>query len=219
MISCKVAIFDLDGTIVDNNKVHYESWMIYLNTLGMQISDSDYKAHISGRTNHDAVEHIFNKKMSKEEAEKYYLEKEEIYRELYAPIIRPVNGLLNLLEELKSNDITMAIATSGIQVNIDFMFKHIPIRQYFDAVINSTHIKKGKPDPEIFLTTAKVLKENPAQCVVFEDSIAGVQAALAAKMKVVAITTTHSKEELQSADCIVNDFTRINNQLIQKLFV
>ena len=100
----------------------------------------------------------------------------------------------------------MAIATSGIQVNIDFMFSHIPIEQYFKVVVNSVHIKAGKPDPEIYFKTAELLNVIPERCLVFEDAVVGVQAAKGAGMKVIAITTTHTSEELKEADMIIADY-------------
>ena len=210
MNKLNAVIFDLDGTLLDNNDFHLKSWKLYLKQMGMEISDEDYKANISGRTNKDATEHVFNKKMTNDEAAQYYLGKEKIYREMYAPVIKPVSGLINLLTELQQNGIKMAIATSGILVNIDFMFDHVPIRHFFEQVINSTHIQNGKPDPEIFITTAQKLHVHPENCVVFEDSIAGVEAANAAGMKVVALTTTHTLEELHDADLVIDDYTQIS---------
>jgi beta-phosphoglucomutase family hydrolase len=210
MSELKAVLFDLDGTLLDNNEVHYKAWKKYLKDNGKEISDEDFKENISGRTNQDAVEHIYDKKMSQEEAEKYYLKKEEIYREMYKPDIKAIPGLEKFLEDLDKHDVTMAIATSGIQVNIDFMFEHVPIKQYFDKIINSNDIEKGKPDPEIFIKTAEELGIPPEKCVVFEDSIAGVQSGKAAGMKVVALTTTHTKEELGEADLVIDDYRAID---------
>src|SRR3954462_14571155 len=118
MSEIKAAIFDLDGTLLDNNEVHLKAWKKYLKDNGMEISDEDFKKNISGRTNKDAVAHIYNKEMSEKDASRHYLKKEEIYRNMYEKDISPIAGLTEFLKHLKNHDITMAIATSGIQVNI-----------------------------------------------------------------------------------------------------
>ena len=205
-MNTKAAIFDLDGTLIDNNSHHLKTWKVYLEKIGKDISEEAYRKNINGRTNKDALEYIYNKKMTDEEAMVYALEKEALYRKIYKPDIKPVDGLLDLLEVLHDRDIPMAIATSGIQVNIDFMFEYIPIKQYFKEIVNSSHISKGKPDPEIYLKTAFLLDILPENCLVFEDAIVGVNSAKAAGMKVIALTTTQSKEDLKDADMIIADF-------------
>ena len=202
----RAVIFDLDGTLLDNNAFHLQTWKNYLEKSGRNISDEEYNANINGRTNKDVIEYIFGRNMNDEEVLKYSLEKESLYRKIYAPYIKPVNGLLELLEVLQSKNIPMAIATSGIQPNIDFMFEHVPIKSYFKAIVNSSHIKKGKPDPEIYLRAATLLGVAPSHCLVFEDAVVGINSAKAAGMKVIAITTTHPKEELSGADMIVEDY-------------
>jgi beta-phosphoglucomutase len=208
-MDASAAIFDLDGTLVDNNAFHLQSWKQYIKNLGKEISEEEYNANINGRTNKDAAEYLFGKKMTKDEAMVFALEKEAVYREMYAPHIKPVEGLIQMLDALKKLNIPMAIATSGIQVNIDFMFDHIPIREYFSVVVNSAHINKGKPDPEIYLKAAELLEVAPESCLVFEDAVVGINSAKAAGMRVVAISTTHPEEELRGADLIVKDYTEI----------
>lgn len=203
----QAAIFDLDGTLLDNNSYHLKSWLKYLEEKQIDISEEEFGKNISGRTNKDAVEYIFKRKMSDEEAMHYTLEKEAVYRKMYAPFIQPVKGLICLLDFFQKRNIKMAIATSGIQPNIDFMFEHLPIRKYFDEVVNSADIKVGKPDPEIYLTTAKRLQVTPGYCIAFEDSFPGIASAKSAGMHVIAITTTHTRDELTSADLVINDFS------------
>jgi beta-phosphoglucomutase family hydrolase len=205
--NAKAVIFDLDGTLIDNNAYHLKTWKIYLEKIGIDISEEAYRKNINGRTNKDALEYIYDRKMTEEEAMGFALEKEALYREVYKDDIKPVNGLIEFLQELKKLGIPMAIATSGIQPNIDFMFEHIAIKQYFSEVVNSSHISKGKPDPEIYIKTASLLNLPPENCLVFEDAVVGVQAAHAAGMKAIAITTTQSAEELKNADMIIPDFT------------
>jgi len=205
----KAAIFDLDGTMLDNNPYHLRAWKKYLDGKGRKISDEEYNANINGRTNKDVIRYIFGSGLNDEETLNYSLEKEAVYRELYLADIKPVNGLIDLLKFFQDRKIPMAIATSGIQVNIDFMFDHVPVRKYFQAVVNSSHIRMGKPDPEIFLKAAKELGIPATHCLVFEDSVVGVTAAHAAGMKVVALSTTQSGSELRNADLTVKDFASL----------
>jgi beta-phosphoglucomutase family hydrolase len=202
----KAVIFDLDGTLLDNNSYHLQSWLEYLKNIGRNISEEEYNANINGRTNKDVIQYIYNKQMPEEEILKYTLEKEALYRKLYQPFIKPLSGLIDFLEVLKSKGIPMAIATSGIQPNIDFMFDEVPIKQYFTEVVNSSHITKGKPDPEIYLKVASLLQISPKNCLVFEDAVVGIKSAKAAGMKVIAVATTQPKEELSLADAIIDDY-------------
>ncbi|WP_336514569.1 HAD family phosphatase [Pollutibacter soli] len=202
-------IFDLDGTLVDNNAFHLKSWMKYISDLGIVITEEEYNANINGRTNHDAAEYIYKRSLTKEEGATFALEKEAVYREMYAPHIAPVPGLMELLEKLKQLEIPMAIATSGIQPNIDFLFEHIPIKKYFSVIVNSAHIIKGKPDPEIYLKASALLDVRPYNCLVFEDAVVGIKSAKAAGMEVIALSTTHPKEELFLADRIIADYREL----------
>ena len=202
----KAVIFDLDGTLIDNNGFHLKTWKKYLENSGKSMSDAEFNRHLNGRTNADAIKYIYGNDISEEEVVKHTNDKEALYRILYKPFIEPVKGLIPLLEELHRLNIPMAIATSGVQPNIDFFFDNIPVKKYFQTVVNSSHIKKGKPDPEIYLKTASILKANPAYCLVFEDAVVGLQSAQTAGMKVIALTTTQTKEELKNADLIIDDF-------------
>jgi beta-phosphoglucomutase family hydrolase len=202
----QAVIFDLDGTLLDNNTYHLRTWIRFMETRGRHISAEEYNAHINGRTNRDVIEYIFGRDMSDEEIKRYTLEKEALYRQIYEPFIHPVPGLIEFLEIIENKGLPMAIATSGIPPNIDFMFEHVPIKKYFSTVVNSTHIQKGKPDPEIYLKTASLLGVTPGHCLVFEDAVVGIRAAKAAGMKVIALATTHPREELAEADRIIEDY-------------
>lgn len=205
----QAVIFDLDGTMLDNNPYHLKAFKKYLHKMSREMSDEEYNARINGRTNRDVMEYIYQKKLSDDELRPFVEEKESLYRELYKNDIAPVRGLIPLLETLHHQEIPIGIATSGIQPNIDFMFEHVPVKQYFRVVVNSSHIKRGKPDPEIFLKTAEALHSNPVDCLVFEDSLVGIAAAKAAGMTVIALATTHARDELSAADMIIGDYTEL----------
>lgn len=209
----RAVIFDLDGTMLDNNPFHLKAWKQYLTDAGIHISEDEYNAHINGRTNKDAIEYIYKRKMTDEEAMKFALEKEAVYREIYAPHIQPVAGLIEFIAALKRGNIAIGMATSGVPVNIDFMFEHVPVRAYFDVIVHSAHIKKGKPDPEIYTKTASLLNVSPRHCLVFEDAAVGIQAAKAAGMHVAAIDTTQPAEQLAQADFLISDFRFLTGRL------
>ena len=97
------------------------------------------------------------------------------------------------------------------------MFEHIPIRNYFHSVIDSTQITVGKPHPEIFLKAAISVNAVPSECIAFEDSVAGIRSAKAAGMKVVALTTTHTAEDMKDADLVIKDYTEISLTKLREL--
>jgi beta-phosphoglucomutase len=213
----EAVIFDLDGTLVDNNAYHIEAWKAFYDKIGKPFSKEEYTQNINGRINRDIFNYVFNTTLSPDQIDTYSHEKEAMYRELYKPHIKPINGLLDFLEELEKAKVPKAIATSGLIPNINFMFEHVPIKNYFYDVIDASQITHGKPHPEIFLKAAIAVNAVPSNCVAFEDSVAGIRSAKAAGMKVVGLTTTHTAEEIKDADLIIKDYTEISLTKLHEL--
>ncbi len=213
----EAVIFDLDGTLIDNNAYHIEAWKVFYDKIGKPFSKEEYTNNINGRINRDIFNYVFNTTLSSELINEYSNEKETMYRDLYQPHIKPVNGLIDFLDELEKENVPTAIATSGLVPNINFMFEHVPVKKYFSGVVDASQVSKGKPHPEIFLKAANSVKADPEKCVAFEDSIAGIRSAKAAGMKVVALTTTHTAEEVKEADLIITDYTEISLTQLHKL--
>src|SRR5436305_10864999 len=117
----EAVIFDLDGTLIDNNPYHIEAWKAFYDKIGKPFSKEEYTQHINGRINRDIFNYVFNTTLTPDEIKSYSDEKEAMYRELYKPHIKPINGLLDFLNELEKAGITKAIATSGLTTNINFM--------------------------------------------------------------------------------------------------
>jgi len=211
--------FDLDGTLIDNNQYHFITWQEFYRKRNRELTMDEYKACFNGRTMTDCVKYVFQQPdMPAEEIERYTNEKESLYREIYAAHIKPIPGLLALLELLEQAQIPMVIATSGIQDNIDFLFSHIPIKRYFKRVIKGSDITHGKPHPEMYQLAARELGLPAEKCIAFEDATVGIASAGGAGMKVVALTTTHTPEELVSADRIIKDYEEIRMEQLQQLF-
>lgn len=202
-------IFDLDGVIVDNMKYHKLAWKKFLEKYAASIDINTFSRHF-GKRNEVLLKMVFNRRLSPEEVKKYGEEKESLYRELYAEDIETIPGLLEFLKLLKKKKIKTAVASAAPPVNVDFVLNKTGIREFFNVVLNAEDVKKGKPDPEIYLKTAHNLACSPRSCLVFEDSIPGLQAAKNAGMKVIALTTTYPPAELRDADLIINDFTEVD---------
>jgi beta-phosphoglucomutase len=212
-------IFDMDGTMVDNTPYHLKSWQALFKKYNMgELTAETYYTEISGVPIMDTVKRLFGNDLDLAQLEAIHQEKEEFYKSLYAPYVAPINGLENFLIELKDAGIKMAIASSATVGDIDFILDHVPVRDYFDAIIEGNRVSKSKPNPQIFLKAAADLGMQPENCVVFEDSLAGIKAGNAAGMKVVGIATSHKAEKLQPSSLIIADFAELSVQKLEALF-
>jgi beta-phosphoglucomutase len=213
------AIFDMDGTLIDNTPYHLNSWQALFKKYGKGDLKADtYHKEISGIPIMDTLKRLFSNDHDEAGLKALLKEKEDLYKSLYTPFAAPVNGLENFLTELKNAGVKMAIASSATVDDINFILSHVPIRNDFDIIIDGSQVSKSKPNPQIFLKAAKDLNTRPEDCVVFEDSIAGIKAANAAGMKVVGITTGNTADKLQPSDLIISDYTDINFNKMAALF-
>jgi beta-phosphoglucomutase len=212
-------IFDMDGTLIDNNAYHFKSWQVlFKNHDKPELTQQVFNERISGVPGKVTLKEFINPDLTEEELDELMKEKDAIYKSEYQPHIAPINGLERLLTELKGGGIKMAVASSAAPDNIRFIFDKTPFDQYFDVVIDGTRLSKSKPDPQIFLKAAKDLGMDPADCIVFEDSLAGIKAANSAGMKVIGITTTHQPDELRPVEMAINDYAGITLNKLAALF-
>jgi beta-phosphoglucomutase len=201
-------LFDMDGVIVDSNPVHKIALKQFCRQHGHDLTEEQLREKIYGRTNKDWIPNVFGA-ISKELARQYADEKEALFRELYRKDIAPLAGLLSFLDQSEQLGVPKAIATSAPRENVDFTLSLTGTEKYFSTILDESFVTRGKPDPEIYLKTAAALGFDPAQCIVFEDSLSGVLAGKAAGCKVVGVATTHTPEELRETDLVIHDFTEI----------
>ncbi len=211
----KAALFDMDGTLVANTPFHQQAFSIFCDRY--QVSDWEKKLEkVYGMGNDDILRHLFPEEILREKGLQALAdEKEAIYREIYAPEIHPVNGLIALLKMLQAAGIRCAVGSSGCKKNVDFVLDKCNIASYFDVRISGDMVSRCKPDPEIYLTAARALGVEPSECVVFEDAGAGFEAARRANVgRVIALTTTLTREQIEQkyshlVDRIITDFSEI----------
>ena len=211
----KAALFDMDGTLVDNTAAHVRAFEIFCARYGV----TDWQQRLSqayGMGNDDIMRLIMPEEVIRTKGLKALAEeKEAIYREIYAPEIHPVKGLERLLEDLHAAGIRCAVGSSGCRANVDFVLEKCDIGKWFEARISGDMVTRCKPDPEIYLKAADALGVSPADCVVFEDAKAGIVAARRAGAgRIVALATTLPREVLEhesDADVIVDTFADLKD--------
>jgi beta-phosphoglucomutase family hydrolase len=189
-------IFDLDGTLLDNIPAHMRAWATFLASLGHEIDEAQFMLQYSGQSNADILRGVLGPSLSQDETDAYCEQKESLYRDLYRPHMKPVTGLLEFLHRAREAGILMAVATSALPVNVEFTLGGLGLLHWFRAVVTAEDVRQSKPDPEIFLTAASRLGVAPERCIVFEDSLSGLEGARRAEMRAVAITTTLRLDEV-----------------------
>lgn len=213
---CKRAfIFDMDGTLVDNMKYHTQAWLALFSSLGIHLEAEDFQRRTTGKTNPEILRQITNRNLTNIEIQNLSDQKEAYYRKLYLPHLTAINGLVPFLYMAKDNGIPMAVATSAGRRNIQFTLEGLQIKSFFGVAVGAEDILNGKPDPEIFLTTANRLQVQPKDCIVFEDSRFGLEAAERAGMKAVLLTTSHRPAEVGTQINVllaVSDFSDLELQ-------
>jgi len=204
----------MDGVLVDNGAYHYQAWKMFCDKFDILFSEDKFRTFFFGRTNEQVLGDLFKNDLTAHEIKQLALEKEQIYRDIYAPYLKPVKGLLSFLDNLKENKIPVGVATSAPKENVDFVLSGLNIQKYVDVIVDDSMVSNGKPHPEIYLKAAQLLNTEPGNCVVFEDSLSGTKSAFDAGTKVIALTTTLPSDKHKYAHQIIDDFNEISVERI-----
>jgi len=212
-------IFDMDGTLVDNMHVHTDAWSKLLEENGVEMDTHKFLVATAGRTNREIIPEVFGA-ISEERITELAERKESLYREAFLPKRKPIAGLVDFLTEAKELGIKMAVATAASNPNMEFILDGLDLRRFFQAVTTASDVKKGKPDPAMFLVSAAKLGVEPENCIVFEDALGGFEAAHRANMKSIGIATVNSIEDILKCDSVVEahkDFSGLKpRELVEK---
>lgn len=209
-------IFDMDGVIVNSTPYHTKAWKQFLKKHGHHLTDEELKLQIHGKINAEIIQHFFPM-LSKKEVNKYSNEKEELYRQIIQTHIISPEGLLDFVLLLQKKKVPIAVATAAPPVNVNFILEKLNLKKYFQIVVDESQIAKGKPDPEVYQKAAKKIGFPAQRCIVIEDAVLGIEAATRAGMRVIAITTTQKRSELDQADIIIDCFRELSYQTLVEL--
>lgn len=204
----KAFIFDMNGTMIDDMQYHTIAWHKILSDLNAGISLEDTKLQMYGKAE-EMFDRVFGaNKFEENTLQEIILQKELAYQEAFKPHLKLINGLDAFLEKAKAQSIKLAIGTAAPKTNVDYVLDGLNLRNLFPVVVGAEDVITSKPDPEVFLKCAEELSVPPENCIVFEDSPKGIEAAKNGGMKAIAITSFHPSEDFKDFDnvlfCIEN---------------
>lgn len=212
----KAFIFDLDGVIVDTAKYHYLAWQKIANRLGIDFTHehNELLKGVSRIRSLDIILGLGNVKASQEDKDKWLVEKNEDYLNYIVNMKEDeiLPGVVTVLQYLEDNG--QKIALGSASKNARPILEKVGVLHFFDAIVDGNDVTNAKPDPEVFLRAAQMLDIPADKSIVFEDAVAGIQAANAAKMVSIGIGDATTLNEAQYN---FNDFTEINTDFLQTL--
>ncbi|BAY39907.1 HAD-superfamily hydrolase subfamily IA, variant 3 [Nostoc sp. NIES-2111] len=203
-------LFDLDGTIVNTDPIHYQAWQEMLLKHNIEIDEVFYKSRISGRLNPEIVQDILPE-FSVAEGAKFADEKEALFRQL-ASHLQPLDGFAELLAWTETHNLKRALVTNAPKLNAEFMLEVLGITAAFDQIVLADDCVAGKPDPAPYQITLGKLKITAETAIALEDSPSGIRAAVGAGIRTIGIASTHEPKVLQEigAFMVIPDFTDLH---------
>ena len=216
MIQC--VIFDMDGVLIDSEPIHMACEREMFRLLGVSVTEEEHHSMI-GSTDETMWTRIGSKhKISKQLPELIKLKKELYFEHLERNNkLEPIPYIPELIDDLLKNDFVLAVASSSLREQIDFILNKLDLRQFFRHTVSGEDVPVGKPNPDIFLKAAEWLGVNEQSCLVIEDSCNGVMAAKKANMKCIAYINPNSgKQDLSSADMKISSFNEISADTIKR---
>jgi beta-phosphoglucomutase family hydrolase len=197
-------IFDMDGTLLESTQADYLAWKWVFADFDYDLSFQDYMPMLGIRSA-DLLRHKLQ--LSGDTLQNALTKKMAYFREIVnGNGIHPVPYVELFLQHVRSFPVRIALATSSRKEKMQLLMEKMEWLHFFDAIVTGEEVHHGKPAPDIFLLAAERLGLPPSSCIVFEDAASGVAAAKKAQMKCVAITTTHSAEQLAQADLVVDSY-------------
>ncbi len=216
----RAAIFDLDGTLVDNMCFHAEAWVETTRRLGCERPQEFFETETAGKKGVEILRMLMGPSVPEAELQRHHDEKEALYRERFRPNLAPVPGAIELLERLAAAEVPCGLATCAPEANRDMVLDGLDLRVFFRTIVGAEQAPRGKPHPDIYLACAREMGVEPGSCVAFEDAVNGVRSAVAAGMPTVAVTTANGPEELKQAGArwVVSNFHELPADLEEALF-
>jgi beta-phosphoglucomutase len=211
-------ILDFDGVVVDSEPVHLACYQRVLETLGLRLTRQDYYAKYLGYDDHDCLliaARDAGLVLGEQEIARLTAAKSALVQRAFAESVRPMPGAVELIRSAAASGVPLAICSGALRHEIELALRTVGVLDCFRAMVAAEDVARGKPDPEGYLTARRQLdavtgrRLAPDRCIVVEDAPAGIRAAKAAGMKVLAVTTSYGAEQLAEADRIVESLAAV----------
>lgn len=210
-------IFDMDGVLVDSYYAHLKSWQIVAEEEGHTLTEAQF-ALTFGRTSREIIASRWGEGLSEAQILDLDNRKEAAYRRIIQADFPAMPGVREMLRRLHEAGFALAIGSSGPPENVDLVLEQIQARSLFRAVVTGVDVTRGKPDPQVFLLAAQRLGIPADRCAVVEDAAWGIQAAHAAGMVAIGLTSTGTtRESLATADWVVGSLDELTPEQITRL--
>lgn len=209
-------IFDVDGVLIDSYHAHFESWKQLYADLDIAYTETAFAADF-GRTSRDILRRTLGADFSDDRVLELDARKEALFRDIIRDSFPAMDGATELLEALAADGFRLAVGSSGPPENIALVLQMLPGGRHVDVAVTGADVRRGKPDPEVFLIAAERLGVPTAACAVVEDAVHGIEAARRAGMRAVALTGTATSAEFESADWIVDRLREISPAALRAL--
>ncbi len=204
----KAVIWDMDGVIADTAPYHFSAWQETFHKRRAIYTEDDFKQNF-GKRNDTIIRNILGDNISQSEIEAIAVEKEENFRRQARDNVKPLPGVMELLSSLQEHGFSQALGSSAPIENIRLVIQELDIENFFQVVVSGSEVREGKPSPQGFLLAAARLGVRPQDCIVIEDSIAGVTAAKRGGMLCLAVTNTNPKARLIEADLVIDTLEQV----------
>ena len=208
-------IFDMDGVLVDSGRAHFEAWSELGDEIGVPFTPEFFQQTF-GMHNGQILPLWLGERYDQSKLEELALRKETLYRQRAAATMLPLPGAIELVKALHQSGARLAVGSSGPLLNVALILQVLGIEPYFHALSTGDDVTHGKPHPEVFLVAAERLGLTSDRCVVVEDAPQGIEAARRAGMKVLAVTSSRSRQELE-ADLVVDCLTQVSWETLFEL--
>lgn len=198
----------MDGVLIDSGAHHRNAWRALLEELGAEPAEPEYWRLTIGRPAEEAVPLLLGTPVTGSEARRLALRKRELYADFAQRGTPAVAGVTAFVGSLARQAVPRAVGTSASRYDVEALLGGLGLKRHFEVIVTAEDVTRGKPDPQVYLEAARRLRTPPESCLVFEDSLVGVQAARTARMRAIGVTTAHTAAELEAAgaEATISDF-------------